>query len=61
MDAKFPVIPADLLDELDRRFPERSAELNWSDREVWLKAGERSVVRFLRARFDEQNETVIQR
>jgi hypothetical protein len=61
VDAKFPVIPADLLDELDRRFPERSAELNWSDREVWLKAGERSVVRFLRARFDEQNETVIQR
>lgn len=61
MDKPFPAIPADLLDELDRLFPERSAELNWSDREVWLKAGERGVVRLLRARFDEQNETVIQR
>ena len=61
MDTPFPAIPADLLAELDRLFPERSAELSWSDREVWQKSGQRDVVRLLRAKFDEQNETVIQR
>lgn len=61
MDHKFPAIPAELLAALERRFPERSAELTWSDREVWSKSGERNVVRFLRAQFDDQNETVIQR
>jgi hypothetical protein len=61
VDTKFPAIPADLLEELERLFPERSAELQWTDREVWLKAGQCSVVRLLRAKFDEQNTTVIQR
>lgn len=55
----FPEIPAALMAALDERFPERSAELSWSDREVWMKAGERAVVRFLRAQFDRQNETVL--
>jgi hypothetical protein len=57
----FPAIPADLLEALERLFPERSADLQWTDREVWHKAGSRDVIRMLRARFDEQNETVIQR
>jgi len=47
------------MEALERQFPERSADLRWSDREVWFRAGERQVVRFLRAQFDKQNETVL--
>jgi hypothetical protein len=61
MEKPFPAIPADLLEALEKAFPERSADLKWSDRQVWFKAGECEVVRFLRAKFTEQNETVIQR
>jgi hypothetical protein len=61
MQPPFPAIPEDLLEALETLFPERSAELSWSDREVWHRSGQREVVRFLRSRFAEQNETVIQR
>lgn len=56
---KLPVIPEDLLKELDHRFPERCPDPSWSDREVWMKVGERRVVRFLQSVFDQQNENVI--
>ena len=32
---------------LDDVFPEESARLEWTDREVWYKAGQRSVVQWL--------------
>lgn len=56
----FPHIPKPLLDELDRRYPERSAEPDWSDRDVWLRAGERRVVRFLKEQFRRQNENLLE-
>lgn len=55
----FPHIPEDLLNALEEAFPERSADLNWSDREVWYKAGQRQVVRFLRNAFEEQNSNIL--
>lgn len=61
MDQPFPAIPEDLLVALEKAFPERSADLKWTDRQVWFFAGNREVVRFLRAKFTEQNETIIQR
>jgi len=60
MNDPFPHIPLPLLEELNRRFPERSAELAWSDREVWLKAGERNVVRFLNEMYQRQNENILE-
>lgn len=54
-----PVIPKDLLDALDKRFPERCPDPSWSDREVWVRVGERQVVRFLKRMFDQQNENVV--
>jgi hypothetical protein len=61
VDNPFPAIPADLLAELDRLFPERSPDLQQTDREIWRDVGRREVVRMLHARFAEQNETIIQR
>ncbi len=51
----FPIINKALLDELDKRFPERSAEIEWTEKEVWHRAGQRYVIRFLKAQFDRQN------
>ena len=59
-DKPFPTIPQPLLDDLNQRYPERSAELSWSDREVWIKAGERRVVRFLNEQFKRQNENILE-
>jgi len=56
---KLPVISEDLLKALDKQFPERCPEPSWSDREVWMRVGERRVVRFLKRVFDQQNENVL--
>lgn len=54
-----PVVPKDLLDALEVRFPERCPEPEWSDREIWIRAGERRVVRFLKRVFEQQNENIL--
>jgi len=59
-EEQFPPIPKPLLDELNKRYPERSAELDWSDREVWVRAGERRVIRFLNEMFKRQNENILE-
>jgi hypothetical protein len=56
---KFPAVPAELLEELERRFLDASPELNTPDRAVWANVGRREVVQFLRQQFEEQNETVL--
>ena len=55
-----PFIPQDLLDDLNRRYPERCPEADWSDRDIWLKAGERRVIRFLNEQFKRQNENLLE-
>ena len=59
-NSPFPHIPNALLDELNQRYPERSPEPEWSDREVWIRAGERRVVRFLKEQFKRQNENILE-
>lgn len=56
---KLPVIPEDLLKALDERFPERCPEPSWSEREIWMRVGERNVIRFLKRVFSEQNENIL--
>ena len=60
-DQPFPYVPDDLLKALREHFPERAADLRWSDREVWYKAGQCAVVRFLQGKFDEQNQNILER
>lgn len=40
----------ELIEELDRDYPEQCPSPNWGEREVWIKAGQRQVVRTLRRR-----------
>lgn len=59
-DDQFPYIPPSLLEELNQRYPERSAELDWSEREIWVRAGERRVIRFLNEMFKRQNDNILE-
>lgn len=44
---KLPTFSVDLIDELNRIYPERSPNPKDSDREIWIKAGKRELVRNL--------------
>lgn len=44
---------------LATQFPERSADLDWSEKEVWFRAGQCDVVRWLAQKLEEQAEGVI--
>ena len=55
---EFPPLDKALIEALKELFPDTSAELNWSDREVWYRSGQSSVIKFLKSKFDEQNETI---
>lgn len=50
----FPAVPEPLLKELERLFPDRCPSPDWSSRKIWMEVGKRSVVKFLRERFDHQ-------
>ena len=56
-----PSIPEVLLKALEERFPDRAPDLKTPDKEVWFKAGQAHLVRFLRAQFEEQTRTVIRK
>jgi hypothetical protein len=52
----FPRLSEQLIAALGAQFPERAAELDWSEKEVWFRAGQVSVVRWLAAKLEEQEE-----
>ena len=56
---KLPPISDTLIKVLDQRFPERCADLAWDEKEIWYKAGQRSVVRLLINEFEIQNTTIL--
>jgi len=58
---QFPEVTNELLRELDKRFPERCPDPKDSEREVWMKAGERRLVRFLhqQAKLQQQRKVTL--
>ena len=54
-----PDVSADLVNYLDTLFPEQSADLKWSDRDVWYRSGQRSVIKFLIQKLKEQEENIL--
>ena len=58
-ERNFPTIPEALIVELNKRWPEQCADPQWTDIEIWISAGQRSVVRFLNAVYEEQQQTVL--
>jgi hypothetical protein len=49
-EERFPRVPLDLLEELERCFPDKCPALTAEDRDVWAMAGSVRVVRLLRHR-----------
>jgi len=51
-----PPIPERLVSVLAQQFPDRAPDLQWTEKEVWFRSGQASVVRFLIAKLQEQYE-----
>lgn len=50
-----PLITEELMNYLNKLYPERCPDPRHNDREIWMRAGERRVVRFLQSVFDGQD------
>jgi hypothetical protein len=55
---RIPIITQDLVDYLDRLYPERSPELGEGTDTLYFRGGQRSVVRCLRRLLEEQDENI---
>lgn len=51
-----PLYSEDLVRDLDRLIPDRMPELSATDREIWVKVGERRVVNMLLAALKQTEE-----
>jgi hypothetical protein len=56
---EFPKVSEGLLKALNNSIPERCPELDWTDRMVWFYSGQRSVVRLLEKKYEQQNENIL--
>ena len=60
-DIKLPVISKDLLDALDGLFPERTPPITMEYKEICFRSGQRSVIRFLHEKLNQQSENVLEK
>lgn len=59
---RFPAVSKELLDELERRFPDRLPESHLESLDlIRIKQGQVSVLRFLRSQFDLQNQNILEK
>ena len=49
-----PALSKSLIEKLDKLFPDKCPLLTDTDRDIWLKVGQRKVVEFLIQQYDEQ-------
>ena len=52
----FPYTSEELLNELDKRFPEKSPTLDETYETLMWRGGQRSVIQFLRQQFEDQSK-----
>lgn len=57
----FPHVPEDLVEALDKMFPNASPDITDADRTIWFKAGAASVVTLLKAKLATQNRDIKER
>ena len=53
------LIPPDLMKAIDQMYPPRPPHHLDSEREIWMKAGERRLVEVLLSKFNEATEGVL--
>jgi hypothetical protein len=49
-----PALSKDLIDKLDKLYPDKCPLLTDDDRMIWYKSGQRSVINYLQQIYDEQ-------
>ena len=49
-----PALSKELIDKLDKLYPDKCPLLTDDDRLVWFKVGQRSVINYLQQIYDEQ-------
>ncbi len=54
-----PALSKDLIDKLDKLYPDKCPLLTDDDRMVWFKVGQRSVINYLQQIYDEQLQEYI--
>ena len=54
--SKITVITEEMIDYLDKLFPDKCADLKDTDKEIFYKSGQRSVVNHLKEQFKIQGE-----
>ena len=54
-----PTIPQGLIKALEERFPQKDFDPSYPYREIDYHCGARSVLRFLKQVYDEQNENIL--
>lgn len=59
MESKIPYITDELLDYLQRLYPDRAPEADQTDRVIWINRGAVGVVRHLAAVHKEQRENML--
>ena len=55
----FPLLTEELIKALNSHYPQRHPDLSLSDREIWFRAGQRSVVDFLIEHQNRQKENML--
>ena len=55
-DKELPLLTLDLVEAIEELFPDRCPEPSWPMPEVWMKAGQAYVARYLRAAYEAQNQ-----
>ncbi len=56
---KLPLLSVDLITELNKDFPEQSPDPQDTERELWMKAGERRIVRMLLSKVKQLEEETL--
>ena len=59
-NSKFPLVTKELLDELEKRFPDRLPENPTTHDQYLMRQGRVEVVRFLRHQFNLQNQNILE-
>ncbi|QDP54776.1 MAG: hypothetical protein Unbinned5784contig1000_19 [Prokaryotic dsDNA virus sp.] len=56
METNFPAIPKALIEHLNELFPDACPRLDTPEREIWWRAGQRSLVEVLQAEYERQTQ-----
>ena len=53
-DIVLPTLSQELINKLDKLFPDKCSLLTDADRDIWYKVGQRSVINYLQQTYDDQ-------